>query len=709
MKKQLLAGSALLFAISAFSQNSRMKISSVEEMKALRSANAELMDKWEEKASNAPATQQQGPVLPASEMRSSSSALTWSPFTGSRNIYGVLVSTSKPLQYDDQLNTIAFVHRASKTYSPIPYPSPDPGATSGAIVAQISSNWGNTWDSTCIWNDNTNWARYPQGGIYNPPGNTSVANAYVVGTGPVTTAGSGWAGNFFASKKLDTFDAVASTAPNAQQFISNSGSSSLGKVDFARLDFTSTDDGIVRSLGLILSGSGTGSFQGVKICKGTFNSGVFNWTGDSLSPAATVDGNGDFDAWGRAHMAWNESGTTGYVVFVGARQGGTGNNTEFQPIVYKTSNSGNSWSLMSGINFNDTTKFSKVLKNLIPPQEDPSMRLPFFWELEGIDCTVDQNDRLHIVSTVISGASTQTAGLAFSFSSTVDGQSGYRFDHDSLPPIIYDFYETQTGWDVAIVDTMTSERTGGATTHPGYNENPWDADPGNSGNKVDVDARIQVSRTADGKFIVYTWAESNPQFTTGGKRWNQLPNIKTRVMWVDSNKVLPYKGDLTSTANQGVKNKAHFLNTSTKCALTASNTANGTFTISMPIKVTNSTPLAQLLPNTHWYVTAPIEFQIASMVTVTNSVNEHKISNLNTSLYPNPAQNSANLSLDLNADSKITINIMNAVGQTVKSINAEGHIGSNTVSLDMSGLSEGLYLINVKAGNASVTQKLILK
>ena len=78
-------------------------------------------------------------------------------------------------------------------------------AKTGVIVANVSTNFGQTWDSTCIWANGTNWGRYPQGGIYNPTGNTSLANAYVLGTGP-TVAGSTWSGVFYASKKLNVFN-----------------------------------------------------------------------------------------------------------------------------------------------------------------------------------------------------------------------------------------------------------------------------------------------------------------------------------------------------------------------------------------------------------------------------------------------------------------------------------------------------------------------
>ncbi|MEO6305343.1 MAG: hypothetical protein ABIP51_19435, partial [Bacteroidia bacterium] len=74
-----------------------------------------------------------------------SNSFTWYPFTGSRNIHGVLNSFSKPLHYNPAINAVSFIHNASPTYSP----SPSTTLTeTGAIVAMISSDFGQTWDST---------------------------------------------------------------------------------------------------------------------------------------------------------------------------------------------------------------------------------------------------------------------------------------------------------------------------------------------------------------------------------------------------------------------------------------------------------------------------------------------------------------------------------------------------------------------------------
>lgn len=106
------------------------------------------------------------------------------------------------------------------------------------MVAEISNDWGVSWDSTCFWSNNTNWARYPQGGIYNAPAtNTSnaMSSAYIVGSGPCTSAASSWVGNWYASKQLGglNYNNAPSTAVGAQQFMTTVPSNTaVGKHSF---------------------------------------------------------------------------------------------------------------------------------------------------------------------------------------------------------------------------------------------------------------------------------------------------------------------------------------------------------------------------------------------------------------------------------------------------------------------------------------------
>ena len=280
--------------------------------------------------------------------------LIFNAFSGSANVYGLLSNASKPLQYSDNLNTISYVQRKSDTYVGIP------ADNTGVIVAMISNNWGTSWDSTCIYSSATDPGRYPQGGIYNPPGNTNIANAYVVGSGPSLDGGGNWSGSWYASKQLAApgstlYNNTASSVPNAMQLFSNSSATyaaNQGKQDFAQYGFTSTDDGVVRSLAQIANNinSSQTDLRGAQLVKGIFNAGVFTWTTDSFIPPVTIQPTSlEKQMSGNLYQAWNEAGTIGYVIFIGSKAGATNSNLGWQPIVYKTTNSGTTWALINSI------------------------------------------------------------------------------------------------------------------------------------------------------------------------------------------------------------------------------------------------------------------------------------------------------------------------------------------------------------------------
>lgn len=729
MKKQLLLGSALLAAVSAFPQSGRIKNVSY----APFNMASRLADKYRIEntaVENAPSAntvkQPIGPNMPAQR---SAAATTWYPWTGSMNVYGMLVSNSKPLNYHPQLDAVSFVHRKSFTYQGSPAQTTS-GAVSGIMVADINRNpqspaTSHILDSTCIWNDANNWGRYPQGGIYNPQGNTNLSNAYVVGMGPITQANSslGWIGNFFASKPLTAFNNTASSTPNAQQFIANSAPfGAVGKADFVRTDFAATTDGAIRGAGGIYGNANGGSFaaqlyRGIRIVKGTFNSGTFTWSGDSIIPSVVQNSGGYGMMLSGNHMCWSEDGTIGYAWVLGCRSGATGVNSGCQPIVYKTTNSGNTWTQLPGINFTLPGFEAPVLDHIYSVNNDTTLAIPFFNTGEGVDGIVDANGQLHIVTTLISTYSQDSDSLFYSYNFTnADGEKYNYMHRPGMRPYIYDFYtsattNTSTGsWNVMVIDSMSSEGPGETTTAPGYGSNPWDAAGGSSGtDKVSSDARIQLSRTADGKYILYTWAESDTNFTASSQKWNNIPNVKVRMYDVMNNQLSPTELNATnpsSGANILVASNAQMHYTSPHCVVTG--TTGTSVSIMLPMTVSNnqSVPLAQLSPVVHYYASNDLTFSRPSTI----GLAENALSSVNNSVvYPNPASGTAVVRINLKDNSSVNIQVINLVGSVVKNVSADAAAGENDINLDLSGLNRGIYMVNVKVGTTTSTKKLVVE
>ena len=713
----ILACLSLAFVGTQAQQNKKFNITGVTNMAEKLAAKYARLNNPQEnsiKQKPSPSIAEENPIQ--SDFSGNASALptaSWQAIAGSENIYGVLSSQNRSLNYNMALNAVSFIHRKGTTYNALPV------SNTGAIIARVSTSWGASWDSTCIWSNGTNLARYPQGGIYNPPGNTQLSNAYVAGMGPVTD-GTDWKGCWYASKQLGAgnYNNTASAAPGAQQFIANTPpfAPGLAKHDFSRSSFSSTDDGVIRSIANRYYGYANNQpadFRGAAIIKGTFNAGVFTWTSDTLLPAFITRTNNTKQAWDQPVMAWNQTGTHGYVVFLGAAATATGSNKGWQPIVYKTTNSGASWALIPGIDFNNPS-FNPIKQTIASVNMTPTLEVPFFKVDEGYDVVVDNFNRLHIFSTIVGTSSSHNDSLEYTYSF---GAEKYNFSHTpGARPYLYDFIGDGTGaWTYKTIDSMSTEAPGSLPAAGGYTDNPWDID---QNSKVASDARLQVSRTSDGQYIVYSWAESDTAFTNGQKKWNTLPNIKARALLTATAAanctVSPTEVNVTKptpsvpgfTPNANVANRAMFHYQSSTC-LYVNCLGTNSVQLKVPYTVSNSNPYAQISENRHWFSAVTMEF---GGLTLCTGFQQHLAYNVkNMDVYPNPANGKATLSIDLLQDENVSIKVYNTIGQLMKEVNAQANSGENKIDLDLNGLTAGVYMVKVNAGKTTSTKKIIVQ
>jgi hypothetical protein len=79
-------------------------------------------------------------------------------------------------------------------------------------------------------------------------------------------------------------------------------------------------------------------------------------------------------------------------------------------------------------------------------------------------------------------------------------------------------------------------------------------------------------------------------------------------------------------------------------------------------------------------------------------------------LYPNPADNVANLSFTLTKGSNVSVEVINATGQVVYNQQL-GNIsmGEQKVELNVSSLSKGLYFVNLVTGTSKIMAKLSIQ
>src|ERR1043165_3209068 len=124
MKKQLLLGSALLAAISAFPQTGRLVPKGTLTASQVSSKYFSFSTPVE-RTQPAPIGPVNSPNTSNVTSKTTKSAFlatkgptvtTWQPISGSMNVYGVLESNCRPLSFNDELNLVTFVHRKSATY-----------------------------------------------------------------------------------------------------------------------------------------------------------------------------------------------------------------------------------------------------------------------------------------------------------------------------------------------------------------------------------------------------------------------------------------------------------------------------------------------------------------------------------------------------------------------------------------------------------------
>lgn len=640
-----------------------------------------------------------------SKQNSSIASYTWYPFTGSGSIHGVLNSFSHPLQYHPALNTITFFHNASSTYSP--YPSSTLTAE-GAIVAMVSSNFGVTWDSACVWSDNSLSAINPQGAVYNPPGNINPQNAYIVGCGPVVT-GTNYVGNWYSSKKITTasFNYSASPSPTMQFMPNSPPYGALTKHDYSSSSFSSTDDSKVRSIATIANNVNSSSntsigLRGALIVTGHFIAGSFNWTGDSLIPLTNLRTDGSKQLYSKPLMTWNQSGTVGYAIFIGSKAGATQSNIGWQPIIYKTTNSGLTWVLTSGIDFNANTIANNFIKDRIDGiPTNPNLKIPYFNINEGIGVTVDMFDKLHIAATLASTKNNHQDSLEFT-TKFVNNNELYHWRHTNASrPYLYDFIGDGNTMQCAVIDSLQTEAPGCLLSEPGYIYNPWNADPLTNA-KVASGNRIQLSRSVDGTYIVFTWAESDTNFTTNNTKWNEMPNVKARCL----NALIGYglsnwvPVTASSPLNTNVKYKAmfHYASPISSLASVLINTTS----ITLPITVSNNSTLQQLNPVTHWFANAKLDFNsFYPWPSPILSLKTQEISSIdkNIFVYPNPIKDELKIeSVFFSNNVSYNIELIDLLANRLFKYECL-ELTENKIILNVKNLNKGVYFLKIGISN----------
>jgi len=90
---------------------------------------------------------------------------------------------------------------------------------------------------------------------------------------------------------------------------------------------------------------------------------------------------------------------------------------------------------------------------------------------------------------------------------------------------------------------------------------------------------------------------------------------------------------------------------------------------------------------------------------IISSISEQRFRNITFSIYPNPASDIIILNIDNPNNAVLTLNIYNIIGQLIKSEILE----QKSEQLNISNLSKGIYILEIKSNEMSEKQKLIIQ
>ncbi len=579
---------------------------------------------------------------PAQNNFKATEAISKTLIGSSKNVYTALVSESTCLTANEETGLIAFTHRVISSSA----------SSSGFIQTSFSSDGGFAWDSTTVipWQNFGGYSgRYPSGVIYNPTGNTTPANAYAVVTGPMIE--SSWAGGFYASEQFD------GTGINQQYTynVNDTAVGGFGYVDNMPRNFLQTRGDKFFVVGEANTDDGT-NYTGFTTI---INKGLWNSTGDSVDwsrsvniPAYLTDGAGNPDGYAIPGLVFDNAGVNGYLVYIG-RDGDATDNLTFQPMIYKSTNGGSSWTKQAAFNWATVPTIAAIATDL------SSVNRPSFGSVK--DVTIDVNGYVHF-ATYIHGA----------FSDNVDSL-GYFNVYNLWNGFVCDIHQTATGWDAFIIDTVWTKDVDDANS-PTTDPLTWDE-------------RMQMSRTTDGSKIFYAWMDTD---TLLGE-YNLYPDIYVKIYDVATSTLGP-KVNVTKGGDYDANNYWMYF-------------SDITFDMGTYYQLHVSTTdlnLSDIAPVNHRYING---LYLNSAGNLVESVNELPLDAF-VSLYPNPTSGELNIAFNDNASGNYNLVVYNTIGSVVLNDNIDV-TGAVVRTISLEKLPAGIYMVEVSNDNGKTSKKVI--
>ncbi|HML84704.1 MAG TPA: hypothetical protein PKE52_06050, partial [Bacteroidales bacterium] len=395
------------------------------------------------------------------------------------------LGTQNALDYNQDINTVMFSARGGGNVGTTV-------GTSNDIVTAMSNDGISFLASVSAPGTTAERYRYPSGVLYNPAGNTDPNNAFKLFQAPITS-GSGWILNRFTTVSYDgasiqTSDVALPTGIESPLVRESLAAYSNGTA-IATATYTE-DDGTNYTL------------KQPRFYKGTFDATtkVFNFAENNLEPEVPCYNPTYKGLYPVA--AFDNSGMVGYYVVIGddGRSPSDEHRASLQPIVYKTTDGGATWTIMDFIDLFNHPALANNPNCLLWGSRQGDIKL--LWD--EVDAVVDINGGLHIFGTVTSVSSNSIDSTFYTWNLEAGGVIELFNPYGDNNWMVNWVANLQT----QIVDAEVS----------GY---------GSGTNAQGWDMRLQAGKSADGNYVYAIWTDTDTAFwgLSGADKINLYPDV----------------------------------------------------------------------------------------------------------------------------------------------------------------------------------------
>lgn len=582
----------------------------------------------------------------------------------SGNAFGFAFHRTAYLWADNNINSISFIHRM--TASPgTGYLAYDLSKAGGA-----AGTWTNNIQAYSAAPPSSN-ARYPQGGLFNPPGNTDPDNAYFHYFAPTldgsNTSGTlNWGGYAYGVESL----ADGSTGTKTNR------ASADPYYQFLPSGFTITQSGEAWMVDESTMGIGNDEYE----YQGSLIVGHATWNPDISDMDYLFDlfplEIGAEAGFNDIKIAFAPDGLTGYICAMTELLDPVPYSS-YHPVLFKTTDGGNTWSDPIEVQLGGEYGIAaiqnyitdEILEAFFDPEPVPSRDEIPYWMGYEVDFAVDAWGNPHILGAVtIADADGIYIGPALTaiFHVWSDDQ-GMTFD----------------GHKLAFLNRWDKEFTGDGSTIVQYN-------------------RPQVATTMDGNIVFFSWLDTDDTTIEDNGRPDIYYShyIPSQNMHSDEPVNVTFFSAGMWNAFFGCMSHYVFSEITTSEEIV--------YNCTIPFVYTQLTSNNPTLEAKFWYIPDFTQEILYSGVGLPDNQKELNVSVMQN--YPNPFRNASTVRVYLPAPAELKLVVTNMLGQQVMEIN-KGPVGTGAHQflIDGTNLQNGVYFYTVTAGKESVTKKMVVR